>query len=78
MKHWLEGQRRENGEAAHSDHINTLDLGTGSSIWKSSQLLGFDQDKAPNCYIKHDHKTGSLGILCCCIDESLASEHLLF
>lgn len=78
VKLWLEGQRRDNGEATHDDYINTLGLGPGSSNRKSSQLLGFDRDKASACYIRHDHKASPLGILWCWIDESLASRHLLF
>lgn len=39
------GAKEDNGEAAHDDYINTLDLGPGSSTRKSSKLLGFDQDK---------------------------------
>lgn len=82
MKHWLERQRKDNGETAHHHYINTLDLGPGSSTGKGLQLLGFDQDKA-NCYIKHDHKSSSLGILWCCREKSssvvlIANTHPLF
>ena len=79
---WSAGRRckrRNNGEAAQDDSINTLHLGPSSGTKRNSKLLEFDQNKASNCcYIQRDHKANSLGILWCCIDTSLVSGHLMF